>query len=186
MEYTTLIFVVALVAAYLVLRWLIMPIPQSVPEEFNVPDATRRGQQPSRRQRPAVHSTVTDLLIEVVQPIAPQLTVSQIRHSLQKTCSVEATINEYMENGNLPFPPGESPATRATESSTHNKKPLGPAKNLLEKYGITDADLQDPGYLAGAMASGTGKGEDQLQRRRAEMIVRARKRMEQSLTQSLT
>lgn len=182
MDTSTILFMAALAAAFLILRWLIRPIPQSVPEEFNVPDPTQRHEQPSRRQRPTGNRAVTDLMIEVVQAMAPQLTVSQIRHSLQRTGSVEATVNEYMDNGDLPFPPGES-AVRVTESVAHNKKPLGASRNLLEKYGITDADLLDPGYLAGVSAK--GDREDVLQKRRAEMIVRARKRMEQSLTGNL-
>lgn len=181
MDTSTLMFMATLAVAFLILRWLIRPIPQSVPEEFNVPDPTRRNQQPVRRQTASANRAVTDLMVEVVQAMAPQLTVSQIRHSLQRTGSIEATINEYMDNGDLPFPPGET-RVHMTETAAHKKKPLGASRNLLEKYGITDADLLDPGYLASA---GKGDREDVLQRRRTEMIVRARKRMEQSLTGNL-
>lgn len=183
MDSSTLIFVASLAVAFLILRWLIMPIPQSVPEEFNVPDPTRRQQQENRPRRRNTNRPVTDLMIEVVQAMAPQLTPSQIRYSLEKTGSVEATVNEFMNNGDLPYPPGETPAPREPENSSHNVKPTTTSRNLLERYGITDADLQDPGYLAGDVGKNNDKG-DLLHKRRAEMIIRARKRMEKSLTES--
>lgn len=43
-------------------------------------------------------------MIEVVLTIAPTLTEEQIRLDLEKTGSVEATIDNYMANGNLPQP----------------------------------------------------------------------------------
>ncbi|WPK25493.1 hypothetical protein PUMCH_002810 [Australozyma saopauloensis] len=182
MDNSTLVFVLSLGAAFLILRWLIMPIPQSVPEEFNVPDPTRRTE---RRARPATNRAVTESMIEVVQAMAPQLTVSQIRFSLQNTGSVEATINEFMDNGNLPYPPGESAApvssgSAALDSSAHRKKSLVGNGNLLDRYGITAADLQDPGYLAGL---GRDLG-DVTQRKKIGVIVNARKRMEKTLTQT--
>lgn len=183
MDSSTLIFIASLAAAFLVLRWLIMPIPQSVPEEFNIPDPSRRNEQAARRRNNNSNRPVSDLMIEVVQAMAPQLTLSQIRHSLEKTGSVEATVNEYMDNGDLPYPPGETPVARVPESSAHNVKPSGTSKNLLERYGITDSELQDPGYLATTGASESLKG-DVLQKRRLEMIIRARKRMEKSLTEN--
>lgn len=183
MDSSTLVFIASLAAAFLILRWLVMPLPQSVPEEFNVPNLTRRNQRPTQPRGSNNSRIITDLMIEVVQAMAPQLTVSQIRYSLQKSGSVEATVNEYMDNGDLPYPPGENPIIRVSEPVSNNQKPESTSKNLLERYGITEADLQDTGYLTGSIGGASGR-VDLLQKRRAEMIIRARQRMEKSLTEN--
>lgn len=118
-------------------------------------------------------------MVEVVRAIAPQLTESQIRHSLERTGSVEATVDEYMENLTLPFPPGEVPVAEPEE--THNVAP-GDLKTLLEKYLV-----EDRGQTEGEAVEGKwGKDESEriglLQKRREEMILRARRRLQQSLS----
>jgi coupling of ubiquitin conjugation to ER degradation protein 1 len=56
-------------------------------------------------------------MIEVVETVAPELTREQIEYDLQRTGSVELTVNNYMENGGLPFPPN---STRNTTIPAHN------------------------------------------------------------------
>lgn len=44
-------------------------------------------------------------MIEIVQQIAPNLTEEQIVYDYSKSGSIELTIDNYLKNGNLPFPP---------------------------------------------------------------------------------
>lgn len=187
MDNSTIVFVVSLVVAFLFLRWLISPIPQSVPDEFNIPDPqrlSRQNQDSAPRTRSRSSREITPSMIEVVRAIAPQLTVSQVRFSLERTGSVEATVEEYVENRNLPFPPGEN---HDAEAESHNVAPLGPLKNLIEKYGLDLNGNHDEDVVETTGKWGKDKIERQqlLQKRREDMILKARKRMEKSLTNDL-
>lgn len=183
MDNSTIIFIFTLVVAFVFLRWFITPIPQSVPEEFNLPDPQRQSQSQLNAPRSRQRATreVTQSMIEVVQAIAPQLNPAQIRFSLQRTGSVEATVEEYMESGNLPYPPGYTPPSGDEEN--HDVAPTGGLQNLLEKYGLDANGMLQPEPIAEAKW-GKDKAErgQLLQKRREEMILKARRRMEKSLT----
>ncbi|KAK6457924.1 uncharacterized protein RJT20DRAFT_133369 [Scheffersomyces xylosifermentans] len=215
MDSSTVIFIITLAVAFIFLRWLIAPIPQS--NEFNVNlsppssaesssgstngsshgstgnNARSTGVTRNRRQ-------VTDGMIEVVSTIAPSLTRDQIIMDLNNTGSVEVTINRYMELGGLPFPPGadrtpnrapstsnattttnETPANAQPNAQTNAqpnaKQPKKKSINLLEKYDIKPEDLAEN-------ESTTSSGVDKnisLQRRKQEMILSARRRLEAQL-----
>lgn len=177
MDSFTITFLILLVLALFVLRWIISPIPLSVPDEFNIPDPAR--QPPSMRPISRQHREITESMIEVVQAIGPQLSVSQIKYSLEQTGSVEATIDMLMDQGNLPYPPSETPSAIVSEDHVTNKEP----KSLLEKYKV---DCNDIGVVA---AEGSwGKDEDErvslLRKRKADMILRARRNMEKHASES--
>lgn len=181
MDNSTILFVVTLVAAFIVLRWLISPIPQSVPEEFNVPDPARQSSgEASTSRRNRASRPVTESMIDVVHAIAPQLTRLQIRRSLERTGSVEATVNEYMEIGDLPHAPEETHQPNGEES--HNVEPESGSKTLLERYGVEDDGREVP---AEEPEGKWGADEEErvklLRKRREDMILRARHRMGQSL-----
>lgn len=182
MDNSTILFVATLLVAFGVLRWLIAPISHSVPEEFNVEDPLRPRARNGSSDTVRSRRQVTDSMIEVVQSIAPQLSATQIRYSLERTGSVEATVEEYMENGNLPSPPGFQPP-EVNARSDHSESILQGKTNLLEKYGIPINGSAEKGE---SIASTNNWGSDEnervqiLQKRREEMILRARKRVEQS------
>lgn len=187
MDNSTIVFIITLVVAFVFLRWLISPIPQSVPEEFNIPDPqsrSHRNQPSAPRTRNRTSREINPSMIEVVRAIAPHLTTSQVRYSLERTGSVEATVEEYMENQSLPFPPGESPIDHGADGDAHNVAPLGETKNLIEKYGLDLNGNHDQEILETTGKWGKDKNERQqlLQKRREEMILKARRRMEKSLT----
>lgn len=182
MDNSTILFVATLLIAFGVLRWLIAPISHSVPEEFHVEDPlrprARSGPSDSVRSR----RQVTDSMIEVVQSIGPQLSAAQIRYSLERTGSVEATVDEYMENGSLPSPPGSQPP-EAEERAVCSESILQGKANLLEKYGISInglAEKDEPAPSTKNWGSDENERVQILQKRREEMILRARKRVEQS------
>lgn len=187
MDNSTILFVATLAVAFVFLRWLIAPIPQSVPGEFNLPDPVVLSQSTSSRPSTARNRTrlITDSMIEVVQAIGPQLSVSQIRYSLERNGSVEDTVEEYMENGTLPFPPGEAPPSTRSDNS-HDSKPNGEPQTLLEKYGLDEKKSIGSGVEEGKWGKDKDERISLLQSRREEMILRARKRIEQSLTNDLT
>lgn len=181
MDNSTIVFVATLVVAFVVLRWLIAPIPQSVPEEFNVPDPARQAERNAANStRTRAPRPVTELMVDVVRAIAPQLTPLQIRRSLERTGSVEATVDEYMENGDLPRVPEEE----AQNGEEHNVKPTGEPQLLLERYGVKDDGQAVPTPVELKWGKDELERVQLLNKRREEMILRARHRMEETLTKA--
>lgn len=195
MDSTTILFIVTIAVAFIFLRWMILPIPQD--SEFPLPNTgssatsstttlnssrvsgsgsgsnsgLSTGRNTTTRRRGGARP-VTDSMIEVVQTIAPSLTVEQIRYDLENTGSVEVTIDKYMETGTLPFPPGyvaprAEPALASNEEVNQKKEKSVSERetiDLIKRYGI---DINNP-------VSGN---EDIFKNRRNEMIVNARKRL---------
>ena len=195
MDSTTILFIVTIAVAFIFLRWMILPIPQD--SEFPLPNTgssatsstttlnssrvsgsgsgsnsgLATGRNTTTRRRGGARP-VTDSMIEVVQTIAPSLTVEQIRYDLENTGSVEVTIDKYMETGTLPFPPGyvaprAEPALASNEEVNQKKEKSVSERetiDLIKRYGI---DINNP-------VSGN---EDIFKNRRNEMIVNARKRL---------
>ncbi|KAI5956378.1 CUE1 [Candida jiufengensis] len=173
MDSSTVLFVVTIVIAFIFLRWLISPIPQS--NEFNInTSASSNNQGTSTSTNRSTTTTqrrnrrnVTDSMIEVVQTIAPNLTVEQVRYDLENTGSVELTVNRYMELGNLPFPPNYVPPPIIPDSSTTTESKSSNSSfknniNLFDKYDIDENSTTN---------------DNSLQSKRNEMIINARKRL---------
>lgn len=182
MDTSTAVFIATLALGFVVLRWLIAPIPPHLPSEIHS-SSESSSTSSGRASRAHNRRPVTQSMIEVVQAVAPQLTVGQIRMDLERSGSVEVTIERFMENGTLPFPAGEDPSASTTtggSSDNHNKKPDKTSElNLLVKYGI-DADEEiDENDVAAAK-----DGYTLMAQRRKFMILNARKRMQQLLGES--
>lgn len=197
MESSTILFIVTLVTLFIFLRWLITPIPQEVPYEveqitsqnqsrpvptnnhvrFNSGNSTNDTRSTSNIRE------ITPSMIEIVQAIGPQLTESQIRLDLQRSGSVEATVNNYMENGNLPFPEGES-APQPQPVDSHNIPPSTVSLNLLEKYGLTEDEAVEgtPEETKGKWGASKEERSTFLEKKRKEMILNARKRLASQLS----
>ena len=60
---------------------------------------------------------ITNDMVEIVQTMAPMLSVEQIRYSLSKTGSIELTMNDVLAGKEFPFPP-----TRESEESREEKE----------------------------------------------------------------
>lgn len=206
METSTIIFVITLVIAFVFLRWLITPIPRDLPSEFNpnraaeatasgsnvgaaanttAAAAAATGSQPVQRRS---RREVTDSMIEVVQAIAPQLTVGQIRYDLERSGSVEATIERFMETGTLPFPPGESP-TVVNDTDSHSAPVKAANTSLIDKYNLSNKISEDHGeeeeVKSGTWGESKKEREDILSKRREEMILKARKRLASQLSNEI-
>lgn len=171
MDNSTIFFFITIAVVFLVLKWFIKPIPQSVPEEFNIPDRVRAN--PDTTTDPRQRRQVTESMIEVVQAIGPQLSASQIRYSLENSGSVEATIEMLMQTGSLPLPPDEVSEALGLEADPQQTTALSKSKSLWEKYNL-DSEIE------GSISSGERWGKDEnersryLTKRKAEMINRAR------------
>ena len=143
MDNSTIVFIAVLGIAFIFLRWLIAPIPPQLPNELNEALANNSANN-SNRSTNSSNSTnntnrrsrrdVSDDMIEVVQTIAPQLTRGQIRMDLERSGSVELTMERYMETGSLPFPPGESASTLNLQPdiSEHSQVMKKEPENLIE------------------------------------------------------
>lgn len=182
MDSSTILFVGTLAVAFIFLRWLISPIPQST--KFNINEAVRESRSTGSSTSTSATSNsssgtrarrpVTDSMVEIVKTIAPNLTREQIVMDLTNTGSVELTIERYMELGDLPHPPNvertvDTPSEPvAATSSSELKSKSGKSVNLIEKYNIDineeiDTTLDDLSV--------------NLHRRKQEMILGARKRL---------
>lgn len=176
---STVTFAVTIVVAFFFLRWFITPdLP---PVNSTRSRRSARETRPTRRYRRAV---TTDM-IEIVQTLAPDLTVGQIKLDLERTGSVEETVERYLHDGSLPFPEGEpvaevNRATTLTNSgqgnSEHNTpektRPGEVSKTAFEKYVGTDATLADK-PLTGWADSKEERSKN-LQQKKIDMILKAR------------
>lgn len=186
-----MVFFATIVAGFLILRWLISPIPDPL-EEAAAAHATQRD---GRRPTPSTRSRrpVNDSMIDVVQAIAPQLTRAQIRMDLERSGLVEVTIDRFMEEGTLPMPENQNDEeTEETEgnqaqSNQSNQSEGGsgikPA-NLIERYGLESKIDQDVSNAAINSATNQDK-IDLLSSRREEMILNARKRLAAQLSNEI-
>lgn len=193
MDISTILFVATLAVAFIFLRWLISPIPQS--NEFNINEAvsesdtrstgssTGASTNSNSDSRSRARRPVTDSMVEIVKTIAPNLTRDQIVMDLTNTGSVELTIERYMELGDLPHPlnsertsVNNSSDTVASAGTAEPKPKPGKPVNLIEKYNI-DINEEIDTTLGDASVS--------LQRKKQEMILGARKRLAAQLGNEL-
>lgn len=185
MDSSVILFVTVVGIGFVFLKWMVSPIPHEIPHELNQ-HISSNGSNNSRSNR-RTRRPVTDSMIEVVHAIAPQLTVGQIRMDLERSGSVELTIERYMETGSLPFPLGEQPASFPEETLHHNVSIKKEPVSLIEKYHL-ESKLDDGNGVSTdvdetIVSSGKNNEEKRslLEKRREEMILRARKRLESQL-----
>lgn len=175
-ETSTISFVLALVVGFVVAKWA-----------FAGDDTSAASQQVNRRQRPGPQRTrrrpVNQAMIEVVQSLAPNLTVEQIRYDLERTGNVEATVERYLSEGSLPFPPGyQAPPAPASHSETASSSRASSSEpeNLLKKYKVENSDINSE--FEGPLQKTTWKDtkeerEAQLRKKQQEMVLRARQKL---------
>lgn len=184
MDSSTVLFIVTLIVAFVFMRWLVSPVPQAITDNdvpsLNQLNRNSRASASGSRRNPR---EVTDSMIEVVQSIGPHLTPGQIRMDLERSGSVQATIDRYLEMGSLPIPPNErvAPVLVANTSAKSASEKAEP-ENLIEKFGLNDKVNEVNGEEIGNKW-GTSKQERSslLTKRREEMILKARKRLESQL-----
>lgn len=188
MDSSTLTFVAILAVAFVFLRWFINADEPDLNSPLDVHDVAT-GDAPERVDAEHIEQQrrpVTTDMIEVVQSIAPHLTVAQIRHDLRRSGSVQETVERVLSEGTLPVPPGGPADVRdgATggnhaadeRNSVDNIHP----ENLLEKYKVEEGAS---GSVSTPQWSQSPEVRAQtLQEKRSEMILKARKRLEAQLS----
>ncbi|KAH3669021.1 hypothetical protein WICMUC_005120 [Wickerhamomyces mucosus] len=183
MENSTLLFIATLVVAFIFLRWFInsededLTVAGSNLQSAQRTEETRPAQQREQNRRP-----VTTDMIEVVQSLAPHLTVSQIRYDLQRTGSVQETVDRILSEGTLPFPAGETPRPAIAEVDERNTVSKIKPENLLKRYGIDEnQEIMPESSGSNTWANSADARSKTLQEKKAEMILRARKRLQSQL-----
>ncbi|KAK9466170.1 hypothetical protein V1512DRAFT_264033 [Lipomyces arxii] len=190
----TTTFLACVIIGFFVIRWLIAPSSNSSSTEAGASGASTAsaggstGSSPYRRPRP-----VTQGMIEVVQSIAPALTVEQIRYDLERTGSVEVTIDRVLAEGGLPMPPNAVPVaptpSASTSSAAQTQYPdLISRYNLKEKLNTGDSLEKIDSTSTSSEGSGARnkmkwsqskeQRQEMLRKQREEMILRARRKLE--------
>ncbi|KAK9390684.1 hypothetical protein V1515DRAFT_40391 [Lipomyces mesembrius] len=193
----TTTFIACIVIGFLLIRWFV--IPSAPPSSSSAAtgtgtsssQATTGASTTYRRRRP-----ITQGMIEVVQSIAPTLTVEQIRYDLDRTGSVELTIDRILAEGGLPFPPNVQPDTPQTQASASTSAAAkGPYPDLIKRYnleaklhnGIEESDESTVKELGSTSAGAVKKAkwshskeerQAMLRKQREDMILRARRKLE--------
>lgn len=207
MDSSTIAFVATLAVAFIFLRWFIssdeddeaaLTGQQSSSSSSSTAATGSQAQDQPQAQRESAPEVryrrpVSNDMIEVVQQLAPNLTVGQIKLDLQRTGSVQETVDRFLSEGSLPFPEGESPNTATTtganaEDSRNRVDNIKP-ENLLKKYGINNNSKSTEPLAAATGSSSGDKGwsdsaEDRassLQQKKVDMILKARRRLESQL-----
>lgn len=191
MDTSTLIFIGTITIAFIFLRWLISPIPQS--NEFAPVDSSLIHTSSRRRH-------VLESMIEVVKTIAPSLTREQIIFDLEKTGLVEVTVENYMRSNSLPFPTAEFIRAHGVSSGSSSSR-VNPVNGVNEGNNVStnsaninntnDNNTNDnkttksSSVKAPNLLKRFGIGEDltinadnELLAKKQEMVINARKRLE--------
>ncbi|KAL9544856.1 hypothetical protein MBANPS3_007415 [Mucor bainieri] len=143
-------------------------------------------QQGQRRTTTGTRRTqhrVTPQMIEMVRAMFPDIPTAAILADLQRTGSVETTVDNALRDGGLPLPspmPSQqgSPNSNATNSSStassSRKSPSHP--NLVQRYKIDvqqNADQEPPKVWEAS----PDKRQEMLRKRKEFMVLQARKKL---------
>lgn len=196
----TLTFLFTVVVAFAVLRWFINtpeddedpavnPSGGTAPPQTSDGEAETSGARRNLRPVRFARRPVTNDMIEVVQTMAPQLTPEQIRYDLERSGSVQATVERFLSEGSLPFPPGyvappepaQAPGPSGSGSGVRSRNGV----NLIKKYGLenrvnTPEAEEEETEKPSKMKWSQSKEERQqmLKKQREEMILKARRKLE--------
>ena len=199
MDSSHLSIAITLLVGFFVLKWFYQPNQHPSTARLSSNGTNYQQQQQSgsnhrpvsrnndRRRREAGH-VVTPEMIQTVQSVAPSLHTEQIRYALQRSGSVEVTVERYLRGETFPFPPGYNPNnTAATELRTNgNVADRDPRKvsnirgdNLLVKYNV-NLEEEDKKY-AGLSDKDVNINDLDIDERKRYMIWKARRKMEARL-----
>ncbi|CAO3609043.1 unnamed protein product [Cunninghamella blakesleeana] len=163
-----------LVAVFLILialRWMLGRQPQN-PQQ-------RQRRTPARRTH-----RVTPQMIEMVRAMFPDIPVAAIQADLQRTGSVETTVDNALRDGGLPMPAIPTPPSQPGSPSLNNTSSSSSRKttnhgSLLQRYKIdsqslNEEKLEEPPRVWEASAE---KRQEMLKKRKEFMVLQARKKL---------
>ncbi|KAI8994554.1 hypothetical protein BDB01DRAFT_831524 [Pilobolus umbonatus] len=140
-------------------------------------------QQPPRRSglRRAPHR-VTPQMIDMVRAMFPDIPTAAIQADLQRTGSVETTVDNALRDGGLPIPPPispqqSSPNSNSSTPSNSRKSPVHP--NLIQRYHIDVNKSESPDFVEPPKVweSSPDKRQEMLRKRKEFMVLQARKKL---------
>lgn len=201
---SSIAFIAALIAIFFILKWL-LNTTESRRNNSNS-SANANNNNSSQRQRQQVRDlpirqrdyrrTVDNSMIEVVQAMAPNLTVEQIRFDLERTGSVETTVDRYLAQGDLPFPPNSSGQSNNNASNNNNsnsgntsgaakRSSTGKQGSLVSRYGVPENEDEAREILGKKpvekpkWSQSKEERQQQLKRQQQEMVLKARQRFKE-------
>ncbi|KAM3164311.1 Coupling of ubiquitin conjugation to ER degradation [Lachancea thermotolerans] len=152
MDSYSLTFFVIVIATFISVKWLLKseshPSAQRAEASVSATSSSRSTNQSSSTRR-RKRRTVSDDMIEVVQSLAPNLHIEQIRYNLEQTGSVEETVEAFLRGDEFSFPPGYTPEvpeptshqnTNGSETADPRKKSNIHPDNLLAKYKVDPSE----------------------------------------------
>ncbi|GAN09821.1 amfr protein [Mucor ambiguus] len=143
-------------------------------------------QQGQRRTTTGTRRTqhrVTPQMIEMVRAMFPDIPTAAILADLQRTGSVETTVDNALRDGGLPLPspvpsqqgsPNASAINNSSTVSSSRKSPSHP--NLVQRYKIDvqqDTDQEPPKVWEAS----PDKRQEILRKRKEFMVLQARKKL---------
>ncbi|KAI8647577.1 hypothetical protein BD408DRAFT_449079 [Parasitella parasitica] len=162
---------VAVFLILIVLRWML--------------GGNQSNQQGQRRTATATGARrmahrVTPQMIEMVRAMFPDIPTAAIQADLQRTGSVETTVDNALREGGLPLPPPTasqqgSPNSNAANSQSSSSSRKSPShSNLVQRYKIDvqqDTDQEPPKVWEVS----PDKRQEMLRKRKEFMVLQARK-----------
>lgn len=148
MDLSTKVFLGLLVAFILVVkRYLNQPTHKNIKKTVDISNdgeeidkdvlVSGKDQKTVKRRR---KRRVTEGMIEIVSTLAPHLDVEQIKYDLEKTGSVELTVQRLLKGEEFEFPPKEDESSTANNSKS-NEEPQN-EEDYYEDY-HTETDSSD-------------------------------------------
>ncbi|KAH0579060.1 hypothetical protein H2248_003218 [Termitomyces sp. 'cryptogamus'] len=136
---------------------------------------------------------VTQVMIDTISNMFPDIPVDNVRYDLLRTGSVELTSNKILERGFLDAPPPAyytlfpretTTARPATATSTARPTDKKTQETLISRYSLQDrvtrGEVVQEDKIGGKAVweDSADKREASLRERKAQMILAARQRME--------
>ncbi|KAI8988261.1 hypothetical protein BDF20DRAFT_854722 [Mycotypha africana] len=134
-------------------------------------------------------------MIETVRAMFPDISVAAIQADLQRTGSVETTVDNALRNGTLSLPPSARPSPSLSRNSTPNLNGSHASgssistgrnspnhSNLIQRYKIDVQNQDDAVEPPKVWEASPDKRQEILKKRKEFMVLQARKKlMEQQM-----
>ncbi|KAI9266762.1 hypothetical protein BDA99DRAFT_506613 [Phascolomyces articulosus] len=142
------------------------------------------GQQPGQRRAPSrrPQHRATPQMVEMVRNVFPNIPVAAIVADLQRTGSVETTIDNALRDGGLPLPPPVTPPSPPSNSngspSSSSAQKSSNYTNLMNRYKINAANEgndNEPVEPPKIWENSPDKRQETLRKRKEFMVLQARR-----------
>ncbi|KAI9364666.1 hypothetical protein BD770DRAFT_378715 [Pilaira anomala] len=142
---------------------------------------SNQQQGPRRTTMRRPQHRVTPQMIEMVRAMFPDVPTAAIQADLQRTGSVETTVDNALRDGGLPLPAPivsqqGSPNSNSSSASSSRKSPSH--LNLVQRYKLdTQQDQNGSQEPPKVWESSPDKRQEMLRKRKEFMVLQARKKL---------